>query len=188
MQKLLLIRHGETAVNRQGKVHKTNDEAPLTPTGILQAEKAAEVCRKESIERVYSSPEIRAQQTACIIADALELPLLIREEFSERNWGEWQIFPWAEIRQRLEKMTLSERYTFIPPQGESWEQMENRLSVGLEKLKHEAYENLALVMHGGAMRAFIPLLLSEHKEKSFEFDPQNGEVMIFNYNGELFSL
>ncbi len=75
-------------------------------------------------------------------------------------------------------MDLKERYTFVPPNGESWELMNHRLKVALETIG-STNKNVAVVTHGGAMRALMPLLMDMPKEHSFQFDFDNASITIF---------
>ncbi|MDR5663250.1 histidine phosphatase family protein, partial [Burkholderia cenocepacia] len=80
---ILFIRHGETAWNRIKRIQGHID-IPLADTGLAQAQRLAARLAREAhdgarIDAVYSSDLMRAQQTAQPFADALGLPLLLRE-------------------------------------------------------------------------------------------------------------
>ena len=80
-------------------------------------------------------------------------------------------------------MSLEERFTFVPPGGESWQQMEQRL-LGCVNSWQRLSESMAVVAHGGLLRALIPLLLDEPRESSFRYDLENASVSVFEMNGE----
>jgi len=65
--KLIITRHGET----EGNVKRilANIDDPLTSKGIKQAEAVSKRLKKESISAIFSSPFIRAKETARIIAE-----------------------------------------------------------------------------------------------------------------------
>lgn len=188
MKKLLLIRHGETEINQTGNIHKANDSAKSTALGRKQAQEAANLCKREHVTKICTSPEIRAQQTATIVAHYLQEDIHILDDLRERNWGEWSQFSWEQIKSRLEKMSFQERYTFSPPGGESWKDMEQRLQQAIELIKGEQGDSVAVITHGGAIRALLPILLNRKREESFQIDPGNGEVLIFSFNGSSFIL
>ena len=94
LPKLLLIRHGQTALNVEGRVHNQQDTTGLDETGRWQASRLVEVCRGYGVRSLLTSPEQRALETAQIIADALGVPLQCSEALRERNWGEWSGEPW----------------------------------------------------------------------------------------------
>ena len=70
--KLYAVRHGETQWNAENRVCGRTD-LPLTPAGLRQAAHTAELLAGLPIERIYSSPMLRARQTAQAAADRLGL-------------------------------------------------------------------------------------------------------------------
>ena len=79
--KILLVRHGETLLNKQ-KVHQKPD-TPLADSGFEQASKIANRLEDEKIVKIYVSPLAWALQTATVIADKLHIPIEIRTELEE---------------------------------------------------------------------------------------------------------
>ncbi|MGG6242537.1 histidine phosphatase family protein [Nodosilinea sp. AN01ver1] len=185
--KLLLIRHGQTALNTQGRVHSQQDSAGLDETGRWQASRLVEVCRGYGVRSLLSSPEARALETTQIVADGLVVPLQCSEALRERNWGQWSGEAWSQIHERLKPMSLEERFTFVPPGGESWQQMEQRLMSCVEAWRGLS-ESVAVVAHGGLLRALFPLLLNEPRESSFRYDLENASVSVFGVTAERFEV
>src|ERR1035441_1477724 len=78
-KKLIAIcqRHGQTTLNAK-KAYRGRLDPRLNPKGIEQAEDAADNLKNEGIkvERVISSPLLRAMETADIIAEAYDLPVI----------------------------------------------------------------------------------------------------------------
>ena len=66
MDRIYIIRHGKTERN-QANVLQGRSDFPLNETGILQAQQAAELLRGVRFSHVYTSPLIRAVQTAELI-------------------------------------------------------------------------------------------------------------------------
>ncbi len=185
--KVLLIRHGQTTVNCQGLVHGRADATGLDEVGKAQVASLVPVCKAHQVKRLMSSPEIRALETAEILAGGLDLHVRQVEALRERDWGLWAGEPWEQIHGRLKPMTLEERFTFVPPNGESWQQMEQRLQRYVQEWQGLT-ETVAVVAHGGLLRALIPLLLEEPKETSFQYDLANASVSIFEVRGKQFNL
>ena len=77
---LILIRHGESVWNEEGKVQGTSNPN-LSKRGIMQAELLADRLNqkqtKNTISAVYSSPLARAHSTAKIITSTHDLPINI---------------------------------------------------------------------------------------------------------------
>lgn len=174
--KIIAVRHGETAVNIAKGTHHTGDEASLTEQGREQIRLAAEAIARYHAAQIYASPEIRTQESAAIIHAVLHCPMHTEEALRERNWGAWEGRPWQEIADILTPLDLETRFTFTPPGGESWEQMENRLKEFIDQIAVDT----VLVTHGGVLRAMVPLLLRAPRETSFEYDFANASVSVFS--------
>jgi len=190
MTRLILIRHGETEVNIQGKIHKYGDSEQLTINGISQVEKASEAAKKYEPSVVYSSKEDRAFQSAEIISKKLGVPLRKVDGLEERNWGDYAGLSFQEIKEKagMDRMTFEERYTFNPPKGESWKETEERLLKTLnEILSNNVGKNVILVTHGGSIRIYMPTLLGVNKEESYKYDPDNASISVFDFDGDKFS-
>ena len=182
--KLVLVRHGETEINKNNLTHKTGDAELLNATGELQIQKTAERLKELKPVKVYSSKESRAVHSGEIISKTLEIELESIDGMQERNWGDLSGKPWAEIQKVLEPMSLEERYTYTPPNGESWQTFEARLIKTVsEILEKNKGENIVIVSHGGAIRALMPFLLGVPKVESFKYNPDNASVTVFSKEG-----
>lgn len=173
---LYVIRHGQTKKNTTGLVHGKQDAASLDRVGLQQAERLARFANSESIEEVYCSPEKRALQTAGIICQEIGREPVRLDLLHERDWGRWSGQPWQVIKEKLEHMSLEERYRFSPPGGESWQHMEERLIRALSVIRSSSYDRVGVVSHGGAIRALMPIIKGEPKETSFQYDFANASV------------
>ena len=179
-ERLVFIRHAQTTKNVAGKIHRHADPEHLDATGKLQAKALIAVCRRNNVRALYTSPEDRAQETANSIGQGLNLSPKILEDLHERRWGDWEGRNWQDVEQILSGMTLQERYTFVPPHGESWEQMEQRLQRAVEFIVAQGNGVSAIVTHGGALRGLMPMLQNKPKETSFSFNFNNASVSIFD--------
>lgn len=186
--KLLLIRHGETPVNIAGNMHKTNDSVGLSELGRDQALQLANACKAQGVDRLYSSPEKRALETAEIIAQELGLETQVMEGLRERDWGAWEGKSFTEIKPTLDAMTLEQRYIFKPPGGETWQEMDQRLFGAVQRIVRQDNKVSAIITHAGAIRALIPLLSGEPKETSFQYDPPNASITSFSFGDGRFRL
>lgn len=181
---LILVRHGETAKNIEGKLHQKSDIESLTDIGREQITKAAERIKKYKIAKIYSSAETRAIESAAIIAEICDVEAGILNGMGERNWGVFANEPWSEVKVVLDKLTFEERFKFIPQGGESWEFFEKRLMGTVARLlAMHSGETIAIVTHGGAIRALIPYLLGVPKEESYKYDPKNASITVVEFEG-----
>ena len=86
---ILLTRHGQTEWNVLKKVQGKVD-IELNATGIKQAEETALKLKNTAIDIIISSPLKRARQTAEIINKEKNLPIIIDDRISERDFGEFE--------------------------------------------------------------------------------------------------
>ena len=84
--RLVLVRHGRTAANREARIG-CMESVPLDATGVEQVTRAAARLEDLNIDVVYASPLLRTQQTARIICDRLDLPFSEYDELKEFNFG-----------------------------------------------------------------------------------------------------
>ena len=98
--KLILVRHGETRLNREGRVQGVSD-APLTETGMAQARAVAAALAPDAPFRLYASPLARAAQTARPIAEAHAAPLTTLADLREADVGELDGLTIREVRERF---------------------------------------------------------------------------------------
>jgi len=97
---LVLVRHGETDWNRDGRWQGHSDTR-LNDAGREQARRVAG--RLDAVDVVYSSDLARAQETAEIIGGALGLPVEVDARLRERSFGSWEGLTAAEIEERFEE-------------------------------------------------------------------------------------
>lgn len=187
LKKLILIRHGETSKNAKGKLHGSEDSELLTEAGIEQMKKTAQRLKEFSPGKIYASKKARAVHSGELIARELRIPLETVEGMEERNWGEFSGRWWRDVEKLLNRMSLEDRFGYVPPGGESWQQFEMRLTSAVRTLlEQNENEAVVIVAHGGAIRAFMPFLLNAPKEESFKYDPDNASLTIFDRdNGAL---
>jgi len=137
---LLLVRHGETDWNAEGRLQGQTDR-PLSDYGRRQAHQLAEELDGEELEAIYSSDLARARETAEIVGRKLGLPTVLDPDLREKDWGTWEGLTAAE-RDRVE---------FV---GESTEEHRDRILDALRRIseRHPGDGRVLVVTHGGSMR------------------------------------
>ena len=93
---ILLTRHGQTEWNFLQKVQGKAD-IKLNEKGIKQAKDVKDKLKNEQIDLILCSPLIRAVETANIINDSRNIPILIDEKLSERDFGEFEGMPTTDF-------------------------------------------------------------------------------------------
>jgi len=137
---LLLVRHGETDWNADGRLQGQTDR-PLSDFGRRQARQLAEELADEELEAIYSSDLARARETAEIVGERLGLAVALDPELREKDWGTWEGLTAVE-RDRVE---------FV---GESTKAHQERILVALRRIadRHPGHGVVLVVTHGGSMR------------------------------------
>src|ERR1700733_16329783 len=97
MLTLHLFRHGDTEASGDG-VFCGDLDAPLTPSGLAQADKVGACAVKLRPEALYVSPKRRAQQTVEPAARLLHLQPTIDDGLREIGYGSWEGRKEGEIR------------------------------------------------------------------------------------------
>jgi len=85
---ILLIRHGETAWNRE-KIFRGTYDVPLNENGRAQARHLAKALASRKIAVAYSSPLSRARETAQIALEPHGIEATIHEGLRDFNYGQW---------------------------------------------------------------------------------------------------
>lgn len=139
MTTLLLVRHGETDWNAEGRLQGHTDR-PLSAYGREQARRLADELDGDEFEAVYASDLARARETAEIVGERLRLPVVLDPGLREKNWGSWEGLTPAE-RARVELV------------GEPTEEHAERVLCALRRIA-ERHPNgrILVVTHGGSMR------------------------------------
>jgi hypothetical protein len=86
MTTLLLVRHGETDWNADGRLQGR----PLSDFGRRQARELAGELEDEELDAIYSSDLARAQETAEIVGERIGLPVVLDPDLREKDWGNWE--------------------------------------------------------------------------------------------------
>jgi broad specificity phosphatase PhoE len=102
MTTLLLVRHGETDWNSDGR-WQGHADIPLNERGRSQAEALAEeLLAEEDVDIVYSSDLARARETAEILARGLRVDVVLDPDLREIDVGSREGRTWTEIDDRGE--------------------------------------------------------------------------------------
>ena len=165
--RLYFVRHGESTANLAGEFSNTGWKHPLSEKGVEQAHAAARGLAGLKFEQIYSSPVMRAVQTAQILAEALQAPLEIAEALREWDVGiyEGRTDPagWELHRQVQDDWLIEQRLDSRMPGGESFLDIRERFVPFVEGLVRDGGDNnlnTVLVGHGGLYIAMLPAILS----------------------------
>ena len=172
---ILLIRHGETALNAARIVQ--HPDTPLNRRGLGQARRLAERLKRFPVTNIVSSDYRRAHMTAEAIADATGLPISIQESLRERNFGEARGTPHAELPVDLYAPD------YHPAGGESWAMFHERVALAWAEIAERAAKargDIAVVSHALVCRSLVEhhLTLDEDMDPSVPRWPNTALTVI----------
>ena len=147
---LLLIRHGETALNASRTLQPA--DTPLSERGLAQARALALRVRGMGSKGIVASDLPRALQTAQAIAVATGLPLTTNGLLQERNFGDWRGLPHGSFA--LDPLA----HAGAPPGGESHAAFALRVAQAFAQildLRHALGGPLVVVTHGLVLREWL---------------------------------
>ena len=139
-------------------------DLPICEEGGRKAQKTAEYIRKcigKPVSVVYSSPLLRALQTARIIGGK-DARIVTDEEIIELDNGEWDGLSFEEISRRYPDLFESRKddMSICPPGGESYHHGADRMKAALKRLAAaDPEENIVVVAHSSINRGFLCCLI-----------------------------
>jgi len=177
MTQLLLIRHGQSTWNAQGRIQGWADP-PLDETGLDQARKLAQRLAADghALAAVYSSPLLRAKQTAEQVGQAFGLPVQTDDRLRENNVGQLTGLTSSEVEQQFPEWVAARRASLEwtpPPEGEGRDHFVSRaVAVMTDIVARHAGQTIAVVSHGGTLGVYLAHLLEMpiHRSLPFQFD------------------
>lgn len=159
---LYLVRHGQTAHNRDG-LGLGRDDVPLTPLGELQVSALGRRLAGVPLDRVFSSPLGRSLQTAEAVISGHGIRIEIREELTEMDVGECEGLTFSEMQKRFPEFLAawrSESSAVVRmPGGESIADVAERLDPFLAELRESSVESVAVVSHNFVLKVILCRLL-----------------------------
>lgn len=185
---LLLIRHGETDWNNQGRVQGHSD-TPLNANGIAQARRlAARVASAESFAALYASPLARARITAEIIAQPCGIVPILDDRLKEQMLGEFEGLTDKELEQRFTGALAAWRADPLRsplPGQEKRSDFQRRVQSFLDdvRARHAEGTRVAVVTHGGTIGMMLATLIGLDLGKRFPFWFDNASLSHVDLSG-----
>jgi broad specificity phosphatase PhoE len=160
--KVWLVRHGESEANILNILYNRGDKYGLTQKGIEQVNKLLLELKDIKIHKIYSSPLLRAKETARIVADNWNLDFEVTKALSEFDvgildeTGEESTF--HKEQEIVEQWLIDKKWDVKFEDGESYNEIKERFLNLFESLKIKSDENVVLVSHGGLIQCMVPLI------------------------------
>jgi broad specificity phosphatase PhoE len=185
--RLYYVRHGETDWNRAGRLQGRRDTS-LNARGRAQAIRCGEILRAffarngvgpAALDYV-ASPLARARQTMEGMREPLGLPpraYRLDPRLAEMAFGDWDGLTLAEVAVRDPGGFAArerDKWAFVPPNGESYQQLSVRVAQWYESLRRDS----VVAAHGGTARALMVHLGIEPPETAPRLSIEQGVVYL----------
>ena len=199
MNKLILLRHGQSQWNLENKFTGWKN-VPLTEKGEMEAKKAGELIKKNkiNIDFIFSSVLERANKTAEIAIKEANLQNLINnnklimtknEDLNERDYGDLVGLNKEETANKFGKEQVHiwrRSYNTPPPNGESLKDVVERVSPYFKKnIKPLLFQNnnILIAAHGNSLRAMMIELGMYKPEEISSIELPTGSPLCINFKG-----
>ncbi|ASP36329.1 histidine phosphatase family protein [Labrenzia sp. VG12] len=185
---LIFVRHGETDWNFEGRMQGQKD-IPLNATGQAQATENGQRLKaylaQEGIDPAtldfVSSPLTRTRSTMELLRGAMNLnasAYRLDDQLKEITFGAWEGFTLEELAEEEQDLILQRRadkWGFVPPGGESYEMLADRIGVWLKTVDRPS----VVVSHGGVFRVLRGHLEGREKVAVPKLDVPQDKVFVW---------
>lgn len=190
---LYLIRHGETDWNAARKVQGQVD-IPLNENGRRVADETGRALRDLRFDRVYSSPLLRALETARLICAGRSVPIEADDRLKEIDFGPYEGRVVSDLQENFRRFSDAPELYRAPEGAESIEHLMARSLDFLESvlvpasLMQDAPERVLVVAHGawgqGMKLNLRHAPIADFWKPAF---PKNCSVSIFDIHGHSYT-
>jgi len=191
MTKIYLVRHGQTAWNKE-EIFRGRSDVPLDETGLREAELAAGFFRGAEVTAIYSSPLSRASQTAGKIAEVLSLKVVPLEGIMDMSFGVWEGRPLREIKENdgeRYRQWLEAPHRLNLPGGESLDEVRERSMAALEGvIRRHAEEAVILVSHRVINKVILCAILGLDNSHFWQLAQDTTAINLIHHRNGRYSL
>ena len=163
MASVILVRHSRSTANTAGVLAGQAPGISLDETGFTQAQGLTERIGDVLISRVISSPLQRCIETISPWHEKYgKTEIEIDNNFIESDYGSWTGEKLSELaKEPLWKSVQKSPSTVTFPEGESFQAMFKRVSIGLDSIidKLAENDNVIVVSHGDIIKLAIAKIL-----------------------------
>lgn len=192
---LYIVRHGQTDWNKVRKLQGLTD-IQLNENGRQVAIDLGDKLEQEGVtfDEIFSSPLIRAYETACLIRGRQNVPITRDERIREISFGEAEGMDYETWMREdnPQRAFFTEPHKYIPPQGgETIEEVQARGREFLQQVIEPLYgqaKRVMIVAHGAMNKGLMCYLENNDVEHFWGDGLQNNcEASIFEYDGQVWT-
>jgi broad specificity phosphatase PhoE len=173
--KIYFARHGRTNYN---DLELCNSDPAVdvyvTAIGKEQAEALAEKLKDTPIERIYVSELKRTQQTAAIVNELHSMPIEVDPLLNDHRSG-FESKPFKLLDEALNN--TDDKWTARFNDGESIDDMKQRVAEFLDNLKTKPYDTILIVTSQWIIHAAVAIIKNISNEEAWKLEVQQGDLL-----------
>ena len=179
MALVILVRHGQTDENVSGRI-SGQGPVPLNARGQEQARLVAEVLAPLGITHLFSSPLVRARQTAEFLAECLQTSIEEIPDLREVGYGDWEGKTFNEMRTHpVAHQVFHDPINATFPNGESLLEVQQRGIRVIEWVRNTYPQGIVTVVsHGDVIRTALAHYLGMPFNDYRRIDLDNGAISV----------
>ena len=185
MTEIVLVRHGETELNTTG-VFRGRVDVTLNERGLAQADAVAAALSTVPVTAVYSSPLVRALDTARAVASPHGLAPVVDPAFDNIDLGEWQGVEKELVRREqpeLWRLWREDPDALRIPGGETLAGVRKRAyQRTLELVELHSGERMVIVSHRSVAKLLAGALLGMESGYFWRFYLDNAGYSVFGFD------
>lgn len=183
MLKVILIRHGKTLGNTQGRYIGCKTDESLCIQEIEEIKKR----QYPKVQHVYASPMKRCLETAALIYPNISINTMML--LKECDFGKFENKNYHELSGTKDYQQWIDSNGTLPfPKGEGMEEFRERCARGFEECILEAFLNhkkqIAIIAHGGTIMSILSYF-AKPKGEYFKWQVGNGEFYELHIDKEV---
>ena len=192
--RLFFVRHGLSSFNAEGLIQGRTDESYLTEEGYYQAKLTGEILNQVNIDEIYSSPLVRASETAKTIEKHLNKNLEIQydQNLLEVDLANWSGLKTTEIKEKFkseyqiwksnpENLSIKrDDETHFEPIKELFIQAKKFIDAITNNNSNYENKNILIIAHNAILRCLILHLINKPKKGFRKIKLDNASISILN--------
>jgi phosphoserine phosphatase len=196
--RVILVRHGRSTFNEQGRYQGSNNEAVLTEKGKAAARQTAMALKDIPIDAIYTSPLARARQTLDEMIAVMEerstsSSIQFSNQLREIDLPTWEGLSFQQVREQFEedyrcwKQRPHELQMYDPnlslscaPVLDLYQRAQNFWQT---ILPHHIGQTLLIMSHGGTNHALISTALGLTAEHHHTIQQSNCGISVLEFSG-----
>ena len=193
MPLVIFMRHGQAENNISRTLVGRHIESHLTDQGRQQVVDAAKQLKTIPIDKIYTSPVIRAKETAQIVGDNLGMNYDVDERLYEIELGKLVGMNYEEVTTKYGDLFMrfySEHDPVLDSFGvEPFSAVKQRVKSLLDDaLKKHEESNVLMVTHLDPIKAALATLLELNAESLYRWHIRNASLTVLKHENKVYSL